>query len=74
MSIGVKICKYVDVGKKYPKISILVKIFANIFFGWKLSKNLNFGQICRKISILVKIVENSRFWSQTRKLSILVII
>ena len=40
MSIGVKICKYVDVG---PKISILVKIFENIAF----------GENCRKFSILV---------------------
>ena len=33
MSISVKICKYIDFGEKFPKMSILVKIFQNIGFG-----------------------------------------
>ena len=59
MSIGVKICKYVDLGKKkYPKILISVKIFENI----------DFGQNCGKISNLVKFVEQSRFWTKLSKI------
>ena len=63
MSIWVKICKYVDFGQKYPKISFLSK-FSKISISVKiveksqiwsnLSKNLDFGQNCRKFSILVK--------------------
>ena len=33
-----------------------------------MSKNLKFGPICRTISILDKIVENSRFWSGSKKM------
>ena len=46
-----KICKDVDFGKKFPKISILVKIFVNI----------DFGENCRKISNLDNFLEKSRF-------------
>ena len=50
--------------KKFPKISILVKIFENNDFGEnclkiinldKFDEKIDFGQNCRKISILVKI-------------------
>ena len=73
MSILVKICKYVDFGKRYSKLSI----FESIDFGqnsWKirfwskLSENYDLGQNFRKISILVnifgKFFPKSWFWSK----------
>ena len=57
-------------------MSLLVKIYKNLDFGqnfWKyrfwlsLSKNLKFGQICL---ILVILVENSRFRSKSKEMSI----
>ena len=53
MSILVKICKYVDFGKKNFKYLDIGQNFRKYRIWWKLSKNLKFGQICRKISILV---------------------
>ena len=37
-----------------------------------MSKNIKFGQICRAISVWNKIVENSRFCSKSKQMSILV--
>ena len=61
MSIWVKICKYVDLGQKFSKISIFVKIFEKKMILVKIVENLKFGQICLRISILIKFVENSPF-------------
>ena len=72
MSIGVKICKYVDLGQKHKKNLGFGQNFRKYRFWWKLSKNLKFGQICRTISILDNIVENYRFCSKSKKKSILV--
>ena len=68
MSIWVKICKYVDFGKKKfqiprylsksSKISNLVKIVEKSQIWSNLSKNLDFSLTCRKFSILVKIFKN----------------
>ena len=55
---GSKFPKNVDLGKKFPKIPILVNIFENI----------DFGENCLKISSLVKFVEKSRFWSNLSKI------
>ena len=63
MSTWVKICKYLDFGQNFLKISIFIKIFENIAC----------GENCWKIWNLVKIFEKSWFWSKFTKMSILVI-
>ena len=64
MSTWVKICKYLDFGQNFLKISIFIIIFENIAC----------RENCWKIWNLVEMFENSWFWSKCTKMSILVII
>ena len=74
MSIWVKICKYLEFGQNFPKISIFINIFKNIDFGenwwkiWNLEKSWFWWKFT-KMSILVKIAENVDYSENFRKMS-----
>ena len=77
MSIWVNICKYLDFGQNFRKISILskfanmlilVKKYPKILFFVKIFRNIDFSENCRNISNLVKFVEKSRFWTKLSKI------
>ena len=55
MLIWVKVCKYFDIGTKFSKESILVKIVEKSQIWLNLSKNLGFGQNCLKFSIFIEL-------------------
>ena len=58
MSIGVKICKYVDLGQKHKKSR----------FWSKFSKISILVKIVEKSQIWSKFVEQSRFWTKLSKI------
>ena len=67
-----KISETSQIRSKFPKISILVKIFEKFWLKSKFFKYLDVGQNFRKIAISVRIFENLDFGEDFRNTSILV--